>query len=247
MTFHERTRLGGLAWLTAPARAIVVSFGAGALSLGLSACATGDAPVDANDAGDPTAQSGDASVGDAPSSPGDGGSTACPTGRAGPGCTACADGFHSCATDCVQAMANVPEAGCAAGCGAACSDPANGAAVCSEAGACDFACSPTYERSDAGCACPAGLRACSTGCAQCCGDSDCPNHTTCSAGTCRGCTANWGDCDSNPGNGCETDLSQGGNCGSCGNSCCGSFCGCGFLGTGGKSCKPSGTAYSCQC
>ena len=142
---------------------------------------------------------------------------------------------------------NDPAMGCSATCGAPCTAPNNAVATCSDAGACDFSCTGTFLKADGGCGCPMGQMACASGCAQCCNDLDCPNHTACTTGMCMGCVANYADCDNNPQNGCETALNQDGNCGACGTSCCGSFCGCGFLGLGGKSCKAQGTGYSCQC
>lgn len=179
--------------------------------------------------------------------PGKDGSAGCPTGRTGPSCSSCAAGFHMCANDCVQDNANVPEKGCAQGCGAACQSPAHSSAKCAAEGKCDFVCDATFDKTDAGCECPMGQIACQTGCAQCCQNTDCAPHVTCNGGSCGGCEPGWGDCNGNPADGCETHLNGDNNCGSCGNSCCSSFCGCGFLGVGGKSCKASGQSFSCQC
>lgn len=175
------------------------------------------------------------------------GAVGCPTGRTGPGCASCAAGFHLCGGDCVQDNANVPEKGCAQGCSGACAPPSHSSSKCSAQGACDWVCDATFDKTDAGCACPMGQIACQSGCAACCQNSDCAPHVLCNGGSCGGCEPGWGDCNNNPADGCETSLSVDGNCGSCGNSCCGSFCGCGFLGVGGKSCKPNGQSYSCQC
>jgi hypothetical protein len=42
----------------------------------------------------------------------------------------------------------------------------------------------------------------------------------CGGGTCYTlCQVGWGDCDSQPADGCETDLTSSQNCGKCGNSC----------------------------
>jgi hypothetical protein len=48
-----------------------------------------------------------------------------------------------------------------------------------------------------------------------------PHSTpTCSHGSCGlSCDAGWGDCDADPTNGCESDLTLPGTCGACGNSC----------------------------
>lgn len=171
----------------------------------------------------------------------------CPTGRTGPSCSGCSPGFHMCAGNCAQDLANDPDAGCSKGCGGACAPPVHSSSQCTADGVCDFVCDSSYDRTDAGCECPMGQIACMTGCAQCCQDSDCGNHMLCSGGTCAGCQPGWGDCNSNTTDGCETQLNVSGNCGQCGKSCCSSFCGCGFLGVGGESCKPSGQTYSCQC
>jgi hypothetical protein len=45
-------------------------------------------------------------------------------------------------------------------------------------------------------------------------------NAMCSLGRCGiTCEDGWGDCDADPVNGCESDLTQPGTCGSCGNSC----------------------------
>jgi len=45
-------------------------------------------------------------------------------------------------------------------------------------------------------------------------------NATCTSGTCGGtCAAGWGDCNNNPNDGCEADLSSPQHCGSCGNVC----------------------------
>lgn len=187
---------------------------------------------------------GDGSTRDATS--GDG-NVLCPTGRTGPGCNSCAGGFHMCGMSCVQDHPDSPDAGCAKGCGGACPAPTNGTAICTSDGECDVACNTSFDKSDAGtCDCPMGEVACMGVCQQCCTDTDCPNHLACGGGTCSGCQAGWGACSGNPMN-CDTQLNSSSNCGSCGNSCCSAFCGCGILGVGGKSCKASGMTFSCQC
>ena len=171
----------------------------------------------------------------------------CPTGRAGADCKSCTAGFHACGSDCVQDKANSPEAGCAKSCGQGCTTPTNASAKCTPEGACDFVCDQSFDKTDGGCECPMGQVACMNGCQQCCQNTDCAPHVVCNGGSCGGCEPGWGDCNQNMADGCETHLNSNGNCGSCGNSCCSSICGCGFLGLGGKSCKPSGQSFSCQC
>jgi hypothetical protein len=207
------------------------------LALGVAACAT----AGSDDSTDPDA-SGDGAPGD-----GSKADVLCKTGTTGPGCSMCSGGFHKCGNDCVQDLPNDPDAGCSKGCGGGCMPPANSGAQCSSAGACDFVCNASYDKTDAGCECPMGQLDCMGTCQQCCQNTDCGNHVLCNGGTCGGCEPGYGDCNNNMSDGCEVHLNTDGNCGSCGNSCCSSFCGCGFLGVGGKSCKANGQSFSCQC
>lgn len=213
----------------------------GAAGAGAAGCATGgETPPDGTDDGGGTTSEG---------GPSDGGrDAACPTGKTGPGCSQCAKGYHMCgASNCLPDQANTPDAGCTQGCGMACATPMNASAKCTSQGGCDFDCNATYIKSDAGCACDVGMNDCGGTCAQCCSPSDCPTHTQCNSGTCGGCDPGWGDCNGNPADGCETHLNSTSNCGACGHSCCGSFCGCGFLGVGGENCNASGASFSCGC
>lgn len=58
------------------------------------------------------------------------------------------------------------------------------------------------------------------------------------------CDANWGDCDGDPDNGCETNLELPENCGACGLTCgAGQNCGTGCNET--YSCYPSATNCGC--
>ena len=214
------------------------------LAAGLMACATG-APDDVADAGDGGGGGGDGS-------PGSDANGSCPTGRAGPKCDQCAGGFHKCGTsDCRPDQPNSPDAGCTQSCGAACSPPAHASGKCTSNGSCDFTCDTTFVPSGggdggAGCECPAGQIICGNVCAQCCSAADCPSHQLCNSGVCGGCEANWGDCNNNPGDGCEANLSAEPNCGSCGTSCCSYPC-CGAFTFHGKSCKSSGNSFACGC
>ena len=223
------------AWLTIAGSMLALCAGAAA-----AGCATG---------GSSDGTSSDAGSHDATSKDGgtSGDSGGCPTGHTGPNCANCAGGFHLCGTSCVQDQTNVPDAGCTQGCGSPCPTPQNGTAKCTSDGLCDFACDTSYQKSDAGCACPSGMMDCSGTCQQCCTDTDCPSHETCSGGTCAGCQSGWGDCNGNSGDGCETLLNSTSNCGSCGHSCCSGLC-CGFLGLGGsESCNSSGSSLACGC
>jgi hypothetical protein len=172
----------------------------------------------------------------------------CPTGKTGPNCSQCAKGFHSCgANSCQPDNSNSPDAGCTNGCNGPCAQPTNSTAACTPQGSCDFTCNSTFVKDDAGCSCDVGMVDCMNGtCAQCCSNSDCPQHVTCNGGTCGGCETNWGDCNNNMGDGCESTLSAEPNCGTCGTSCPG-YPACGVLTFHGKSCKSSGQSYSCQC
>ena len=207
------------------------------------ACALGCATGGADDSSGDSGPSKDGTV-DGPK--GDGGN--CPTGYTGAGCTNCAGGFHKCASECLQDHANTPDAGCTLGCGnAPCAAPQDGTSICTSDGHCDFACNTSFNKSDAGCDCPSGTMVCGSTCQQCCTDTDCVGHQMCNGGTCQGCQAGWGDCNNSTNDGCETHLNSTSNCGSCGHSCCGSFCGCGFLGVGGEKCNTSGSSFSCGC
>jgi len=221
--------------------AIVAACSIFACALGAlaSACAT---------AGSADDSSGDARAGDATSPDGGGGDASiCPTGYTGAGCKTCAGGFHTCGTSCSQDHANTPDAGCTKGCSGACPSPDNATAKCTSDGECDFACDTSFDKTDGGCECPSGEIVCAGVCQQCCSDTDCVGHQTCTGGVCSGCQAGWGDCNNNASDGCETHLNSTSDCGSCGHSCCGSLCGCGFLGLGGENCNASGNSFSCGC
>ncbi len=214
------------------------------LMAGMSGCATGE-PSDEGTGVDAAVTKDTGTKSDANGN--------CPTGRTGPNCAACANGFHKCGADCRPDQANTPNVGCTQGCGDACKPPAHATAKCTTQGACDFTCDPTFEPGgggDAGagsCACPSGQVECSGKCQQCCTASDCPANVQCNGGTCSGCVPDYGDCNSNMSDGCETKLDSKSNCGACGNKCCGSVCGCGFLGLGGESCNVSGQTHKCGC
>ncbi len=177
----------------------------------------------------------------------------CPTGKSGPTCSSCAGGFHKCGNDCRQDQANTPNVGCTQGCGDPCPIPTHSTAKCTTQGTCDFTCDQGFESKGGGdggvgsCACPSGQMDCSGKCQQCCTNTDCPANVQCSNGTCAGCLPDYGDCNNNMGDGCETKLDSKSNCGACGKSCCGSICGCGFLGLGGESCNVSGNTHKCGC
>lgn len=99
----------------------------------------------------------------------------------------CASGQHECSGQC---FGNTPESGCLqaeAGC-PPCSQPANGAASCTVAGACDFSCGTGYSKQGGACVCDTA----------CCKDADCTAGQTCQGGTCSGGGAGGGGaCDDN--------------------------------------------------
>jgi hypothetical protein len=79
-----------------------------------------------------------------------------------------------------------------------------GLADCDHDGSCETDVTAAANCGGCGLACPTG-----------------PESTaTCSHGTCGiVCSAGFGDCDGDASNGCESDLTQPGTCGACGNSC----------------------------
>lgn len=94
---------------------------------------------------------------------------------------------------------------------------------------------------------PASDGGCEAQANVCCTAADCAAHVLCAGSACVGCEAGWADCNHDLTDGCEADLSKDGNCGTCGASCCHAFCGCGFLGFGGQSCKPEAATFACHC
>src|SRR5262249_4587258 len=81
-----------------------------------------------------------------------------------------------------------------------------------------------------------------THCGSCGTDCTAPAHAaapSCSSGTCTlGCDAGWANCNSDPRDGCETNLNSNANCGACGTHCTPGHSRC----EGGRcqSCTPSG-------
>jgi hypothetical protein len=110
-------------------------------------------------------------------------------------------------------------------CGVACPPRANASAGVCAMGRCDVVCDASYGNCDgvAENGCELDLRgdvnhcgACATVCALR------PNSTpTCAAGACGfACNPGFGDCDGDPGNGCEAALNtDGANCGRCASAC----------------------------
>ncbi len=138
----------------------------------------------------------------------------------------CEDGFGDCNGDpddgCELALTTLASCGA---CGAACA-PADGVGDCAT-GTCEVAsCNAGFGDCDADPAngCEQALSTL-TDCGSCGTSCSLANATeTCATGTCEvmTCNTNFGDCDSSPMNGCETNLTRSdANCGMCGNACTG--------------------------
>jgi hypothetical protein len=145
--------------------------------------------------------------------------------------TTCASGFADCdnnpANGCEANTVTSP-ASCGA-CGVACPPFTNAATVCAQ-GACGFTCRTGFGDCDGdasnGCEVNTGTSA--QHCGACGAACTRPNSVgTCTSGTCAfTCAAGFGDCDSDPSNGCERALTaDNANCGACGRACAaGTFC-----------------------
>lgn len=127
-----------------------------------------------------------------------------------------------CASSCVDPLTNKDNCG---GCGIACST-LNGTPGCT-AGSCKWTCNPGYSHcgvGNTGCdtntgSDPTHCGSCTTVCANVVQNATgigCAN----SACTYGSCNSGWGNCDSNAGNGCETNLTNDLNhCGNCATNC----------------------------
>ena len=107
------------------------------------------------------------------------------------------------------------------GCGHVCSSN-HGTASCS-AGICSIICNSGFDNCNADITdgCETDLHTLSN-CGTCSSACTLTNAVTdCSSGTCSfsSCNGGWGNCDSNPSNGCETSLNSLSNCASCGTPC----------------------------
>ena len=173
----------------------------------------------------------------------------CTVANGAPGCTmgacsvaACNPGFADCdanpASGCETDIA-VSVAHCGA-CNAACPAGPNATAACTM-GRCTLRCAEGFDDCDGdpsnGCetdtrTSPSHCGACGTGCAAG------PNATaTCAAGRCgSACNPGFGNCDANPANGCEADLTRDpSRCGTCSTTC-----------TGGTNARPVCAMGVCQ-
>jgi hypothetical protein len=175
------------------------------------------------------------------------------SGCAAGACTiaSCDAGFANCdgnvANGCETDLNNT--VGSCGVCGRACA-LANATPTC-RAGACAVAvCAAGFGDCDGAAAngCETNLNTTVGSCGACGRACSLPNATAaCAAGGCTvaACAANFGNCDGNAANGCETDLrGSNGNCGRCGTACgagtvcsngaCGSICGSGTTYCGGR-------------
>ncbi len=146
--------------------------------------------------------------------------------------TRCANG--SCQSSCPTGTNYCPTAGVCADfqtdashcgmCGSICPALVNASASC-RGGACSFACNTGFADCDGSAAngCEANLGSSVTACGAC-GRACAPPHATgaCSTGSCSvvACAVGFGDCNGDPSDGCEVDLtSTPSACGTCATSC----------------------------
>ncbi|MBL8600440.1 MAG: hypothetical protein JNK72_00805 [Myxococcales bacterium] len=109
-------------------------------------------------------------------------------------------------------------------CGAACGPRPNSAVSCMN-GVCAYSCQPNFAdcNNDPSDGCEVDLRVTASHCGQCNNACMVANGTpVCAAGMCglAMCAANFGNCDGNDANGCETSTTNSvAHCGRCGNAC----------------------------
>ncbi|MBI5512141.1 MAG: PQQ-binding-like beta-propeller repeat protein [Deltaproteobacteria bacterium] len=145
--------------------------------------------------------------------------------------TGCAAGTPDrCAGACVDTRTDAAHCGA---CGNRCpAPPARGRAACA-AGACGVQCDPSHHACGAQCASNNATATCGARCEPC----PAPAHA---AAACDGlacgftCDPGYGDCDRNPANGCEADLSTSGTCGACAVACAGATPLCAREGAGAR-------------
>ena len=134
----------------------------------------------------------------------------------------CALGWDNCdllpANGCETALAS--DANNCSSCGNACPSALNASPACT-AGNCGFTCNTGYSNCDGGAenGCEVNLTNSTDNCGGCGNLCPSPFNATgyCSGGMCQlACTSPWANCDLNPVNGCEADLSTSvDHCGSC--------------------------------
>lgn len=124
----------------------------------------------------------------------------------------CQPGQLKCSNTCVDPMTDPSNCG---GCGNIC----NKSQVC-EAGQCVLWCPAPEVNCNGTCVNPTTDPDNCGACGQVCSSNHMATRT-CGKSLCNGaCSVGWGNCDgSKLSNGCETDLTTGSNCGSCGNVC----------------------------
>ncbi len=152
----------------------------------------------------------------------------------------CNMGLTDCAGACVNVITNAQNCGA---CGNACMNRPNGTGACVSS-ACNVACNPNFRNCDGNVVngCEIDTRTDETNCGAC--GTVCPNAANatrlCSNSLCGfTCNGGFGNCDNNPANGCEVNLSNNNsNCGVCGTSCSG-----GRTCSGGSCVCPAGQTF----
>lgn len=134
--------------------------------------------------------------------------------------TACPLGQSQCGSSCVDLQNDRNHCG---SCTNVCSDRDNATVYCREGG-CHFECDSSHGDCDgnANNGCETDTRTSVNNCRAC--GVVCPTRAHsrpyCERSVCLlRCDQGWDDCDGDPANGCETDLSNPNNCGRCNNSC----------------------------
>jgi hypothetical protein len=189
----------------------------GTFALWLGACGFSTAGL--GTAGSTASGSGGSGIGGSGGAPATSSSTSSTTSSSGAG-GSCSTGTKRCGAACVPA--SDPLTGCAA---AAC-DPcpsANGIAGCDAAGACTLTCNVGFGDCDGNPSngCEADTASSPVHCGVC--NHACPGpsgQAACVAGVCGlACPLGTSDCNGNPADGCEVDVTSTANCGTCGHAC----------------------------
>jgi hypothetical protein len=131
---------------------------------------------------------------------------------------ACPDGQNPCTGLCVDGRSlNFCGPSCTP-----CPTSANGKASC-DGQTCDLQCDAGFHKCGSNCVSDNDPQNCGSSCTKCSSNHRTP---TCANQVCAGaCAGGFADCDGDPANGCETDLSKNGNCGACNTTCAsGSSC-----------------------
>ncbi len=126
----------------------------------------------------------------------------------------CNTGFHRCGASC---LSNMSPAACGSSC-SPCSAPDHATGTC-DGTRCDFVCDAGFTRCGSICLDTRGdVNNCGT-CGRRCGSAN--TTAICSGGTCShgACYTGYDDCNSDPADGCETNLWSNATCGACGRAC----------------------------